>query len=162
MFYLQLRKKWTLEKIWKKWRRRAESPGTISSAIQERQASFPQHRLFTTNDCECERSHNLHRYPRGCSLLPLHDQLSPPKEPLHDQLSPPKEPLHDQLSPPKEPLHDQPSPPKERSQEKDKGIHIPEASEISFSASRTTSTMDNYDAAAFCLNGANLQKTCMS
>ncbi|RIA95723.1 hypothetical protein C1645_816311 [Glomus cerebriforme] len=54
-------------------------------------------------------------------------------------------PLHDQLSPPKEPLHDQPSPPKERSQEKDKGIHITETGEISFLAPRTTSSMDNYD-----------------
>ncbi|RIA83418.1 hypothetical protein C1645_743067 [Glomus cerebriforme] len=60
---------------------------------------------------------------RGCSLLPLHDQLSPPKESLHDQ----------------------PSPSKKRSQEKDKGIHIPETGEIPFLASQITSSMDNYD-----------------
>jgi hypothetical protein len=100
--------------------------------------------LSTTNDCKCEWSHNLHSYPRGCSLLPLHDQLSPPKEPLHDQLSPPKEPLHDQ-----------PSPPKERPQEKEKGIHIPETNEISFSAFRTTSSMDNYNSESQQMSSSN-------
>ena len=40
---------------------------------------------------------------------------------------------------------DRPSPPKERSQEKEKGIHIPETGEISFLASRSTSSMNNYN-----------------
>ncbi|GBB92610.1 hypothetical protein RclHR1_20300003 [Rhizophagus clarus] len=90
------------ENVAEKWNQK-ESLQTISSAIQ------PQ--FSKTNDCKGEWSHNHHSYPSGCSLLPLHDQLSPPKK---------------------------------RSQE-EKEIHISEIGEISFSASRTTSSIDNYN-----------------
>ncbi|RIA95264.1 hypothetical protein C1645_734230 [Glomus cerebriforme] len=55
-----------------------ESLQSISSAIQE-QSNFQQPQCSTTNGCKSEWNHDYHNYPMGCSMLPLHNQLSLPK-----------------------------------------------------------------------------------
>jgi hypothetical protein len=78
---------------------------------------------LSTDDYKSKWSHNHHNLPSGCTLLPLHDQLSPPEE---------KEIKKKYILP------------KEKSQE-EKGIHKSESGEVSLSTSQQNLSMDNYN-----------------
>ncbi|GBB86190.1 hypothetical protein RclHR1_12630008 [Rhizophagus clarus] len=97
--------------------KRKEGLQEISSAIQEKQIDNQS----STDDYENKWNHNHHNLPSRCSLLPLHDQLSPPEE---------KEKKYQLI------VHHK------QEEKEEKGIHLSESGEVSFSTSQPDWSMD--------------------
>ncbi|RGB36488.1 hypothetical protein C1646_741713 [Rhizophagus diaphanus] len=97
--------------------KRKEGLQEISSAIQEKRIDNQS----STDDYENKWNHNHHNLPSRCSLLPLHDQLSPPEE---------KEKKYQLI------VH------LKQEEKEEKGIHLSESGEVSFSTSQPDWSMD--------------------